>query len=338
MTGRHSGDTGGLPAEDDAPPDLAEWSLHCFCLGARSTPHSIVRTDGNGRLLLAATEPVTLEQLRAEGLAPTESQLRLLEVYDLIERTDRTVQTTFPVLGPASILGLRGELEAVAAGNRTALAAAAGDVLAGLRTEGLAGSAFALVFGHALDGQFWDSLRRRGMLPSTTLSIEYPFWRGSFWASYPLRSFAAGTNEFRVEGATLTMVWTDATSEALAALARSEATRGWLEGIAGTAAQAPSHVRRPGGRSPIPLLRAGERTRLSQACEALAMTAADLVPDGSSCRQLLLASGVNADERTAAVIIAHELIWAIAEEMMSAGMFALPPEDDLDTHLLLTLG
>lgn len=338
MTGRHSGGSRGPPAEIDAPPDLAEWSLHCFCLGARSTPHAIVRADGSGRMLLAATEAVTLEQLRSEGLAPTESQLRLLEVYGLIERTDGTIRTTFPILGPACTLGLRGELEAVAAGNRTALAVGAGEILAALRIEGLAGSAFALVFGHALDGQFWNSLRQRGMLPSTTLSIEYPFWRGSFWASYPLRSFAAGTNELRVERATLTMVWTEATSEALAAMARSKATRGWLESIAGTAAQAPSHMRRPGGRSPIPLLRAGERTRLSQACEALAMTAADLVPDGSSCRRLLLASGVKADERTAAVIIAHELIWAIAEEMMSAGVFALPAAEDLDAHLLLTIG
>lgn len=337
MTRHHSGGTKEPSAELDAPADLAEWSLHCFCLGARSTPHPIVRADDNGRLLLAATEPVTLEQLRAKGLAPTDSQLRLLEVYDLIERTDGTIRTTFPVLGPACTLGLRGELEAVAAGNRATLAAAADDVVAGLRTESLQDSAFAIIFGHALDGLFWDSLRRRDLLPPTTLSVEHPFWRGSFWASYPLRSFAAGTNELRVEGATLTMVWTEATSEALAALARAEATRGWLESIAGTASEVLSHMR-PGGRGRIPLLRAGERTRIAGACEALATKAAALVPDGPVCRQLLLARGVSADERTAAVIVAHELIWIIAEELMSAEVFILPPEDNLDAHLLLTLG
>jgi hypothetical protein len=337
VTRQHADGPNEPSAEPDAPADLAEWSLHCFCLGARSTPHAIVRADDNGRLLLAATESVTLEQLRTKGLVPTESQLRLLEAYDLIEQTDGTVRTTFPVLGPACTLGLRHELEGIAARDRPALAAAAGEILAAVRTEGLQDSAFAIIFGHALDGLFWDSLRRRDMLPSTTLSVEHPFWRGSFWASWPLRLFAAGTNELRVDGATLTMVWTEATSEALAALAKSEATRGWLESVAGTATEVQSHMR-PGGRSRIPQLRAGVRTRIAGACEALAMTAAALVPDGPGCQQLLLARGVSADERTAAVIVAHELIWIIADEMMSTGIFVLPPEDNLDAHLLLTAG
>ncbi|WP_125795948.1 hypothetical protein [Amycolatopsis sp. WAC 01376] len=48
----------------DDPDDLAKWGLHCFCLGARSTPHHIVRMDDNGRLLFRARLGVSRTELR----------------------------------------------------------------------------------------------------------------------------------------------------------------------------------------------------------------------------------------------------------------------------------
>ena len=35
----------------DAPPDLARWSLHCFCLRARSNPKGVIGLDNNGQVL-----------------------------------------------------------------------------------------------------------------------------------------------------------------------------------------------------------------------------------------------------------------------------------------------
>jgi hypothetical protein len=311
--------------------------LHCFCLGARSTPHRVVSADDNGRLLYAARRPVTIESLRERGLPCTESQLRLLEIYDLLSRTGDTVQTTFPILDAASTSLLRRELATVTGEGGERLASAANDILVTLVEDRLAESAFAVVFGHALDGLLWNELRRREMLPSTALSLEHPFWRGAFWASYPKRDFAAGTNEVRAHGVTLTMVWTDDTADALAGLAEAESTLSWLESVA-SATGDQSTSRRPGGRRPVPLLHAGRSTRLSRACEALAARAADLIPDLSACRQLLHNTGVGADAPSAAVIIAHEIIWAVAERMMSEGLFAIPAHDDLDARLLIMIG
>lgn len=319
------------------PADLGEWSLHCFCLEARSTPHGVVRADDNGRLLLAARDPTTIGRLRASGIACTESQLRLLEIYGLIRRAGDDVQASFPILDADSTRQLRGRLGAIAGATRKQLNAAAETIVLCLREDGLDGGAFAVIFGHALDGLFWDELRWRDMLPATGLSLEHPFWRGAFWASYPKRQFAAGTNEERVEGAALVMVWTDETAAALAALARTRSTRPWIEALAAAPGD-PLLQRRPGGRRPIPVLRAGEADRLSRACGALAEQVARLVPELPACAELLRDTGVVADAREAAVIIGHEIIWAVADRMMADDVFGLPSPDDIDAHLLVRLG
>ena len=58
--------------DDTAPDDLAAWSLHCFCITARRTPHGVVRLDRNGRLLHAARHGISRGALREQGLLVAE--------------------------------------------------------------------------------------------------------------------------------------------------------------------------------------------------------------------------------------------------------------------------
>ena len=76
--------------DDTVPDDLADWSLHCFCIAARRTPHAVIRLDSNGRLLLAASRGIALSELRERGLLVADSQLLLLREFGLValERED----------------------------------------------------------------------------------------------------------------------------------------------------------------------------------------------------------------------------------------------------------
>jgi hypothetical protein len=315
-----------------APGDLAEWSLHCFCLEARATPHAVVRADNNGRILFAARTGVALDELRRQGLAPLDSQLRLLETYGLLRQTGTTIETAFPILDPAATGMLRERIDAIEAAGRDALGATLPGVLLALDREGLGENAFALIFGHALDGLFWDHLRARDMLPPTGLTIEHPFWRGSFWASYPKRRLNAGTNELRRDGKAMVMVWTEATSGALSRLARADATGQWLAALPATGLGSSAPL--PAAAALVPIV--VPDGALSASCEILARAAAMLIPDLLACHRLVKDAGATADPRTAVVIVAHELIWTIMERVLDQQLVRIP--DDPNRLVFVSLG
>ena len=70
------------------PKDLAAWGLHCYCPEARRTPHGLVAEGGNGRVLYAARDGATREQLGV-----SDDQLTTLLDFGLLEwHGDRLVR------------------------------------------------------------------------------------------------------------------------------------------------------------------------------------------------------------------------------------------------------
>ena len=84
--------------DNTLPHDLADWSLHCFCIAARRTPQAVIRLDCNGRLLLAASQGIALGELRERGLLVADSQLLLLREFGLVEVEGDQVRTAFQSL------------------------------------------------------------------------------------------------------------------------------------------------------------------------------------------------------------------------------------------------
>lgn len=300
-----------------APPDLARWSLHCFCLGARSTPQHVARLDNNGRVLDSAVGGTTIGALRERGLDVTESQLWLLATYGLIEREGDHIETTFPVVGPRAVATVRSVAQSAASEVIDGAAAIAGEIDAALAGLDLEGHGFAVVFGHALDGVIWDLLRQRGGIPDVSLDLLNPLWRGVFWALHPARPGSAGTNELTGDGAALVMVWDDGSADGLRSLATAP---GVEDGLGTLERGATRHVIPDVG--PIPVVEpGGHLDRLSQ---DLAQVIVDHVPSPRHSQALMDEAEVDANIEEATVIVAHEVIWSLADLLTSAGAFAVP--------------
>ncbi|MDT0347205.1 hypothetical protein [Streptomyces litchfieldiae] len=321
MTSDHS------PQEDAAPRDLARWALHCFAPTARRTPHALVAEGDNGRLLYEARAGTTVTELARRGVRCTDDQLQLLAEFGLVERRGDTVRTAFPVLGPATMRALRERLGALAHRTAESAEAEARALGAELARQGLADSTYAVVFGHALDGLLWDRLA----VPDTALSPQRPWWNGAFWALHPAREGAAGTNFVDCDGATLTLVWTPATTDRLAALADAPGLRAAARSLTGHGhPDRPAGVtdrngrtwrlRRPDGRPALPVV--GTGGPLDRHARRLADRAADALsgPEATAAGAL-----VSPDHRIATVVIAHEFIWDVAHHLTAAGACPLPP-------------
>lgn len=287
----------------DAPPDLARWGLHAFALGARRTPHRVVAMDDNGQLLFHARRGAAREGLAERGITPSESQLALLQAYDLITVDGDLITTSFPVVGPAVLSDLRPKIDDLATRLVPALVDDVRAIASAMAERGHGGHSYAVVFGHALDGLLWDRLTAAGLAPTTELSIERPFWNGAFWAIYPARPESAGVNELPGTGGTIVMVWTPATSAALDELSRSAAVQAMLN--------------EPSRQTTIPVVVVNDTDPIHRRSQSIATTIADAFTPGGPAEALLDAIP-GADRQQSVVILAHELIWEVMEALTAA--------------------
>ncbi len=266
--------------------------------------------DDNGALLYHARHGITLGQLEAHGILVSQSQIALLQAYNLITIDGDRITTAFPVVGPEILDPLRPRIRQLAADLVPQISSAVAAISTELRRRRHAGHDYTVVFGHAVDGLLWDRLRAHGLAPTTELSIERPYWNGAFWAIYPPITGSAGVNEHAGTEATLVMVWTDTTSRALWELARSEAGRALTND--------------PTAQTDIPVLAADESDALHRHSMNIADTIAQILrPDRQA--QSLLDAIPDTDRHESTLILAHELIWEIMEALVAGGHLQPPP-------------
>jgi hypothetical protein len=314
---------------DVAPDDLAAWGLHCFCPTARSTPHPIVELDNNGQILAAAVKPVRPQDLAASGVTVTASQIRLLCDYGVLEMQNDLIRTAIPVLGPDLLDPIRERLADVTDGVLERLAEPVGAVRDALIATGHADSAWAVTFGHALDGLLWTELDARGQLPPTELDLEHPYWRGVFWAVARERSRSAGTNFRRTGGSTLVLLWTDDVIDAVHALDREPGLDEFISTAVSGGRIPPSiaftradrQLVDATGRPTVPVVE--PQGPVQRHCAAIARLAADALLDPAL--RPLVESIPRADGSQAVVVVGHELIWTMSDAVVSRGILDLPP-------------
>jgi hypothetical protein len=312
------------------PVDLAKWGLHCYCPTARRTPHAIVPEGSNGRLLYEARGGANRQMLKARGVAATDEQVAQLLEFGLLDIDGDVLRTAFPVLGGAETTALRRQLQPLGELLTGRLATKVAALRRGLERMDLGGSTYAVVFGYALDGLLWDRLALRGAAPTTTLDPARPWWNGAFWAVYPPRESAAGTNFVDCGDATLVQVWTTTTVARLTALAAAPGLPDAVRGLLDSAGTAPSGevvdatgviwpLRRPDGRPAIPVM--GTNGPLDHFAGQLADAVAEaLVGDDASAARAIVPCD---DARVATVVTAHELIWDITEGLVASGAVGL---------------
>lgn len=300
------------------PKDLAKWGLHCFCITARHTPNGVIKADNNGSILWRAQKGVDVESLRSEQINVTESQILLLKAYGLVDFDGHKITTTFPVMGPEIMVPLRNQLHQLADKLAPKILPHARTIAAELTRAGYSRHGYSVVFGYALDGLLWDVLRTRHMLPDTTLDLEHPIWRGAFWAIYPERAGTAGTNETSFDKGALVSVWNDRTLVPLKAHLEVLATL-HASGAANSAA---------GPLPNIPTIRNVSGDPIHDAAADIARLVADELVISDE-RRKLAAWLPHATQSEALLILAHEFIWDLMDDLQNRGFGKRPDAFDV---------
>ncbi|RSN11737.1 hypothetical protein DMB42_14330 [Nonomuraea sp. WAC 01424] len=315
------------------PADLALWALHCYCPNAIRTPHQVVSDGNNGRALYAARHGAARRDLDI-----SDEQLAKLLEFRLVERDGERLRTAFPVLGPGEMGPLRAALRRLAIPLVDAVEKPVRELATELRRRGIGHSLYAMVFGYALDLLLWQRLRAEEAVPDTTLTAERPWWNGAFWAIHPPRADSSGTNFHRLtEDLTLVAVWSDATLRRLYDLAATpriaEALRDRHVSVVTDPEGHHWRVRLDDGRSALPLVGVGDV--LDELASAIAApVSAFLLSRACQEAHRYITTG---DRKVATVVISHELIWEITEQLIARGACTRAPQGEDLTGLLFLL-
>ncbi|WP_144070102.1 hypothetical protein [Nonomuraea indica] len=315
------------------PEDLARWALHCYCPNAIRTPHQVVRDGNNGQVLYAARHGALTKHLNI-----SDTQLSELLEFRLLERDGEKVRTAFPVLGSREITSLRTALRRLATPLVDAVEKPVQDIAVELQRRGIDHSLYAMVFGYALDLLLWHQLRAGDAVPDTELTAERRWWNGAFWALYPPRLGGSGTNFYRFAAdLTLVTVWSDSTLNRLHTMA---STPGLAEAMQDqdvtSVTDSQGHrwrVRFDDGRPAIPLVGMNDVLDALAAAVARPVSVFLLSHDIEEAHRAIASD----DRGVATVIVAHELIWEITEQLIARGVCTRAPQGEDLTGLLFLL-
>lgn len=191
-----------------------------------TSPTLILGLDNNLEICLALREARTISELRADGVPVTDSQLIVLQLWRLVERSDDgTMRCTVPVIESPVTTKLEVLAQAVTDELLNAIGPDFDGYVETVREAGWPRSSYALLGSFVLDDLAWKSLERLGAIETSDASAMHTgseHWSGVTWITLPPQTHKLGTNSYHTADGVLCMTWTPSSLPAQEALKRQE--------------------------------------------------------------------------------------------------------------------
>ncbi len=296
------------------------FSTTAFCSYSSFHPSQYL-TDSNWDILCAFIESGTKEKLDSLGIPYNKSQLRLLEVGDLLSSDNGVYTTKMPIFGKTETQTIRQQSKEFADSIFPIIEPEIKQLIVDFEKAGYSKQTFTLVFSYLLDGYIWDG----GRLPSPDKCEDHGTWSGGFWAMFNPREHAkVGTNGY----GPLSHSWTEELgywlpSRKLLSFAKEanqtngkrienkeviDAVEGW--GL--TDEQ---------GNILIPVIRVGSNDNIDLLCKSIATKLSDAVKN--YCHSWSKAYDISS-EQLGQIIFYHEVMWDLLDILETKGLISMP--------------
>lgn len=324
---------GNAAQETTQPPQtLAKWDLICFCSARFFTPQPIVEMGNNGEILYQARSGITRANLKRKGIPFSERQLKVLDACGLLD-SGPILRTSIPVLGPSEIQNIRFELNKQAQSNGPILKKKVQKLVEELNHQGFSDNSYSIIFSYLLDGLVWDHLEKQGLMPKNETTTDKPFWDGTFYAVYPIRTGKPGTNTTSDHSWSISLTWTDSVLKASASSGFSKSTKSLLSEIVTNGSvknpvlihELQTHgLINPSGHLIVPIIHEKNDDPIYAPAIAISQEIADemvKIVKIPKFRQLLKTT----NSANALVITYHEYLWELLAYLESEGVINKPP-------------
>lgn len=328
-TENHDGEDVQAPFD----PALSQYRIVQYINATRPGPRQIMELDNNGDILLACLDGGTRDKLDSLGIPWSDSQLELLEVYRLLERSGKKYQTSFPILGPDVMKALRKDMLELSNTISPLIEQDCKDLVNHLLDQGWEKNAYSVVFAYLLDGRIWDEFDNEGLMPDLTISGDQPHWAGETWALYPPREFSTGRNSYWHEGIVFSTAWNKDILPKLRQLwSDRDMFKAMMEDFSPDqkiddpdilAAYRKFNILDEAGRPAVPVIQADDTDHVYRSSKNIAKKLSDSILAELDLDNMMSIYGFRS-EGQALIVIYHELMWDITDYLLEKGVIELP--------------
>lgn len=279
-------------------------------------------TDNNWDILCAFTKPGKEKVLDSLGIAYNKSQLRLLEVGDLLSSDNGVYTTAMPIFGKQETMVIRNETKDFADSIFPIIEPKIKQLISAFNNAGYSKQSYSLIFSYLLDGYIWDDER----LAAPSSCEDHGTWSGAYWAMFDKRKrVLTGTNAY---GGCLRQNWTDDLGywmgfEKMMALAKEiQSTKGGkIENADKVEFYKNWGIVDSDGNFLIPVIHRGNGNEIDVLCKSISSTLSDAVKQ--KCITWGTSHGIKLN-RLAEVIFYHEVMWDLLDIFESKRLIVMP--------------
>jgi hypothetical protein len=292
-----------------------------FCSYNKFHPSQYL-TDNNWDILCAFVEPWPATKLDSLGIAYNKSQLRLLEVGDLLSFDNGIYSTSMPIFGKYETEAIRKQSKEFADSIFPAIEPEISRFITDLEKSGYSQQTYSLVFSYLLDTYIWDNER----LASPTGCEDHGSWSGAYWAMFDARNHVkVGTNGY----GPVEQNWTDSlgywlNSNKLMSFANEVIKSGGnrienqdvIDAIAGWG------LVDENGDILIPIMHRNSNDDIDILCKSITNKLSNAIKN--YCKTWYSAYNLSS-ERVGQIVFYHEVMWDLLEILEFKGLISMPP-------------
>lgn len=291
-----------------------------FCSYSSFHPSQYL-TDNNWDILCAFVQPGSVTRLDSLGITHCNSQLRLLEVGDLLSSDNGIYTTSINIFGKDETSAIRKQSKEFADSIFPAIEPEIKQLISDFDKSGYANQTYSLIFSYLLDSYIWDDER----LSSPISCEDHGTWSGAYWAMFESRSHdKIGTNGY----GPVKQNWTDnlgywLSSGKLTSFAQEvmKTKGGRIENKDIINSVKGWGLTDEQGNILIPVLHAYNNDDIDILCKSITNKLSDAVK--KYCNAWYTAHNISS-ERVGQIIFYHEVMWDLLDILESKGMITMP--------------
>ena len=278
-------------------------------------------TDNNWDILCAFAEPGSKAKLDSLGIPATKSQLRLLEVGDLLSVNNGEYKTTMKIFRKSETDEIRRQSKEFAEKIFPEIETDITQLISDFDDGGYSKQTYSLIFSYLLDNYIWDDRR----LPSPMSCEDHGTWSGAYWAMYDKRDHeTVGTNSF----GPVCQNWTDSLgywmrSKDLVAFAKevNKTKGGRIENQDVINAVVPWGLTDENGNILVPVLHANNNDNIDILCQRITNNLSSSIKD--YCAAWSSSPGISSPQ-LGQIIFYHEVMWDLLDILETKNMITMP--------------
>ena len=296
------------------------FDLSAFCSYNTFHPSEYL-TDNNWDILCAFVQPGTTAKLDSLGIKYNKSQLRLLEVGDLLKCDNNVYSTKMHIFGRSETQQIRRQSKEFADSIFPIIEPKIKELISAFNKVGYSKQTYSLVFSYLLDGYIWGD----EFLSSPLSCEDHGTWSGAYWAMYESRQHdKIGTNGF----GPLHQNWTDnlgywLSSKKLIAFAKEImqaqgnriSNQDVIQSISGWG------LTDNNGNILIPVIRRNNKDSIDLLCQEITTNLSNAVKN--YCVSWSKAHNI-ASLKLGQIIFYHEVMWDLLDILESKGIITMP--------------